>query len=235
MEPLIPTVIAAVAKDKALELFGAQVKERIVKLIASSDIAMTAAMSELQQEQDIKSVVLAEIALELQQNLTSVQTLDDVERRFQAATTERKPSLSDSAKVADVIVKQMVRTSGRGKRAILAAALVNSYDPEVYQLGATDELLEILEKLSPPDITTLEACESQQLAIGERENFKSSHYSSAIKLLDLRLALDLRGAGVLRFGLESRVYATELGRQVLRLIRGYPRQASGDQGLNPTK
>jgi hypothetical protein len=214
-------MLAKNSVSAAIDIGKEKVSEIIGELIAHSESSMSAALSEIQRQAPFRDQIFSEFAAELKEAVPSVSTLDDVERRFIAAEPTQRPTLSDAANTTNEVVKQLVRSTSRKKRALLAAALVNSFDPAIYAAGATSELLEILERLSPTDVRTLEGCEKQQIQMSEGDMLNSPHYTSAIKLLDLRLVRDLRGSGVSRFGSQSSIYATDLGKRLLALLRGH--------------
>jgi len=218
-EPIIAAIALTVGSEVAIDIMKEPIVNSIRRFLTSSTHRVEREIQQQQRDEELADVLARRVRTEFS---ALVEELDSrkVQERFDAAAESSKPSISDAANLTERAAHLAEKSSNIQKRKLLAAALVNSFDPTLYAAGQSAEVLSILEQLSSPDVRMLELCKGKNFRLFQ-EHLDTFHFTSAIKLVELRLLVHSRSHGQTAVGENSQVRASALGHQVLEHIEGH--------------
>ena len=122
----------------------------------SSASKMSKAVQASEQEEFLRDIVKDEMRSELQSHVGAMhERLADLEAELKRDDKTGKAAISDLLAAATEVVEQAYKTTDRRKRELLVAALVNTFDPQLYATGLLQDVLLALESLTYADIAAL--------------------------------------------------------------------------------
>ena len=210
------------ASGALISLGGAGAKagflEGIKQLVArSSNFKMVEAVKQLELETELVREVGKRSRQQLLEDLVALAPhADKIQARLQSADDDSLPDVGDTLNVVNEVMKQIDASADRKKRKLLAAALVNSFDPGLYQAGVTTDLLPRLGELTFPDVVFLKTLQHGPTTCNSGSFTGGLGWSSARKLVKLDLIREQRAREEL--GPNSSIEITELGRKMLLFL-----------------
>ena len=125
--------------------------------------------------------------------LSKTPRAEQITREFENTDPSKRPNGADLVKIAREIAKKAEVSIDSKKRKLLAAAVLNSFDPILYQLGMTEDLLRTLDDLTYADATLLRQFggkSAPKFSAVQRDHTGDPSYEIVQKLIHLNLVDD---------------------------------------------
>ncbi len=135
--------------------FGPVLKEMYRR---SSHGKVAAEIAKIELEEEVAANLSRHVHTEVQRyidELSQTKRAEQVGGAFEAAAPEERPTAADLVKIARTLAEKAEASIDSKKRKLLAAAVMNSFDPVLYQLGMTEDLLKTLDDLTYADAALL--------------------------------------------------------------------------------
>jgi len=130
-------------------------KSLVKKLFGESDEAkMDRAIMQVDIEQEVQAELRQDM-YDYAEELLSGEHAANVKEKYDNSPPQSRPSRADLYSFAQRLVTKVEASVDTKKRRLLAAALINAFDPKLYQLGMTETLLAILDDITYADVTHL--------------------------------------------------------------------------------
>ena len=152
----LDTMVVEVGLDVAGQSeFGPVIKELYRR---SSHGKVAAEIAKIELEEEVAANLSSHVHSEVQRyldELSQTKRAEQVGGAFEAAAPDERPTAADLVKIALSLAEKAEKSIDSKKRRLLAAAVMNSFDPVLYQLGMTEDLLKTLDDLTYADALVL--------------------------------------------------------------------------------
>ena len=137
----------------------------------------------------------------------------------------QQPEASDIAAILEAAMDASRKTADFKKRRLLKAAVVNSFNPKIYQAGLRLRLFSILNNVEYGDVELLynlsqqgDTVEIKTLAQGVRRGELVFHYLGVLQKLELILLWNLDSGAPLGVASTGHLMVSELGQRFLEFV-----------------
>lgn len=157
------------------------------KLLGESDKAkLDKAVAQADLEQQVAEEVRQEMR-EYVEELFASKHAAEVKQEYERTAPENRPSLADLFNFAKQLSAKAESSVDTKKRRLLAAAMINAFDPKLYQQGMNETLLAILDDITYADVTHL-----RKMAEDKTFDFKKINQINAeeIDVVDVQRLVD---------------------------------------------